>query len=102
MEIAGRDGVLQGVEPWDHPFGVANYESDLGPVANYRAAGLADMVAAVQAGREARCSLARALHAVEVMTAALASGETGKFVTLTTTCTRPEALDPAAARGMMR
>ena len=76
--------------------------SDLGPVANYRTAGLADMVAAVLAGREARCSLARALHAVEVMTACLASGESGAFVTLTTSCTRPEALDPSAARGLMR
>ena len=102
LEMTGRDGVLRPVAPWDHPFGVDNDLSDLGPVANYRTAGLADMVAAVLAVREARCSLARALHAVEVMTACLASGESGAFVTLTTSCTRPEALDPSAARGLMR
>ena len=38
----------------------------------------------------ARCSLDRALHGVDVMTSILKSGETGAFVELTTTCTRPE------------
>lgn len=102
LEMAGRDGVIAAVEPWDHPFGVANHQSHQGMVANYRTAGLADMVASVLEGRDARCSLERTLHGVDVMTACLKSGETGKFVTLTTTCTRPEALNPAAARAMLR
>ncbi len=36
-----------------------------GPLANYRTAGPGDMVAALQGGRDARCSLERTLHGVE-------------------------------------
>ena len=103
VEIGGKDGSLTALEPWDHPFGVPNEEHpDRGPLANYRTAGLADMVAALQEGRDARCSLERTLHGVEVMTACLKSGETGQFVTLTTTCTRPAALSPSEARALLR
>ena len=103
VEVADRDGTLTGLAPWDHPFGVPNQEhGDRGPLANYRPAGLADMVAALQEGREPRCSLERTLHGVEVMTACLTSGETGQFVTLTTTCTRPAALSPDEARALLR
>jgi predicted dehydrogenase len=73
-----------------------------GPHANYRGAGLADMVQAIAEGRPHRCSLELALHAVEVMTACLKSGETGQFVTLTTTCDRPAALPTTAARALMK
>lgn len=59
------------------------------------------MVTALTEGRDARCSLERALHGVEVMTACLKSGETGQFVTLTTTCTRPAALSPDQARALL-
>jgi predicted dehydrogenase len=83
--------------PWDHPFGVANQDTR----ANYRTAGLADMAQAIGEGRAHRCSMELALHAVEVMTGILKSGETGSFVEMTTTCERPAALDPAAARGLL-
>lgn len=103
VEVADREGTLTGLAPWDHPFGVPNQEhGDRGPLANYRTAGLADMVAALQEGRDPRCSLERTLHGVEVMTACLTSGETGQFVTLTTTCTRPAALSPDEARALLR
>jgi fatty acid/phospholipid biosynthesis enzyme len=59
------------------------------------------MVASLREGRDARCSLDRALHAVEVMQACLTSGETGQFVTLTTTCTQPAPLPPAAAAALL-
>jgi predicted dehydrogenase len=98
LEAAGTDGVIAEVAPWDHPFGVVN--QDLGR-ANYRTAGLADVALAITEGRDPRCSLERTLHGLEVMTAILHSGETGAFVTLTTTCTRPEPLDPAAARALL-
>lgn len=102
LEIAGRDGALTEVAPWDHPFGRPNQEHpSRGPLANYRTAGLADMVASLREGRDARCSLDRALHAVEVMQACLTSGETGQFVTLTTTCTQPAPLPPAAAAALL-
>lgn len=103
LQMAGRDGVLQDVAPWDHPFGVVNQKGHRGEdQANYRTAGLADMVMAVTEGRDARCSLERTLHGVDVMTACLTSGETGAFVTLTTTCTQPAPLGPEAARALMR
>jgi hypothetical protein len=35
------------------------------------------------------------------MTAVLNSGETGQFVTLQTTCTRPAALSPAEAQALL-
>ncbi len=101
VEIGGKDGSLTALEPWDHPFGVINQNHNGRELANYRTAGLADMVAALQGGRDARCSLERTLHGVEVMTACLKSGETGGFVTLTTTCTRPAALSPDEARALL-
>ncbi len=103
IEVAGRDGVFADVAAWDHPLGVFNaHHPSVGDHANYRTAGLADMVAALQDGRDARCSLDRALHAVDVMTACLASGTSGQFVTMTTTCTRPAALGPGEAAALMR
>ena len=101
VEVADRAGTLTALEPWDHPFGKNNQNHNGRDLANYRTAGLADMVAALQGGRDARCSLERTLHGVEVMTACLTSGETGQFVTLTTTCTRPAALSPDEARALL-
>jgi predicted dehydrogenase len=102
IEMAGKDGKITPVPAWDHPFGRANQDNPHhGPLANYRCAGVADMVDAIATGRDARCALDRSLHAVEVMLAALQSGATGQFVTLTTTCTRPDALGPEDAAALM-
>lgn len=102
VQIGHKDGRLETVAAWDHPFGVPNQDHpQRGALANYRTAGLADMVQAVVAGRDARCSLDRALHGVDVMTACLKSGESGAFITLTTTCTRPAALGIAEARALL-
>lgn len=87
---------------WDHPLGPPNRETNHGTsVADYRAAGLADMALAIAEGRPHRCNDQLALHVVEVMTAILASGDERRFVTLSTTCERPEALDPAAAASLL-
>ncbi len=102
VEVGAPNGKLKTLKPWKHPFGKANQNHNGRDLANYRTAGLADMVASLVEGRDARCSLERALHGVDVMTACLKSGETGKFVTLTTTCTRPAALSPAEARALLR
>lgn len=122
MEIYGSEGSLflpdpnffggtvelaRGTEPvapltaWDHPFGMPNEKHPGGMRANYRTAGLADMAAAIRAGRPARCALDGALHGVEVMMAILESGETGRFVTLQTSCARPEALGVEAAGALL-
>ena len=103
LQMAGRDGELHDLAAWDHPFGIINQKGHRGEdLANYRTAGMADMVMAIHQGRDARCSLERTLHGVDVMTSILKSGETGQFVTLTTTCTRPEALGPEAARALLK
>jgi predicted dehydrogenase len=102
VEIGSKDGKLKALKPWKHPFGKVNQNHNGRELANYRTAGLADMVTALVEGRDARCSLERALHGVDVMTACLTSGETGKFVTLTTTCTRPAALSPSEARALLK
>jgi predicted dehydrogenase len=101
VELAGRYGKAAAIDPWDHPFGRPNQQHSQGMMANYRTAGLADMAAALIGGRDQRCSLDRTLHGVEVMTAVLNSGETGQFVTLQTTCTRPAALSPAEAQALL-
>ncbi|WP_159588077.1 Gfo/Idh/MocA family protein [Chelativorans xinjiangense] len=87
---------------WEHPLGIANQEGKDGRgLANYRAAGLADMAIGILEGRPHRCSLDMSLHAIDVMTSILKSGETGGFVDLTTTCERPAALDAEAARALL-
>jgi predicted dehydrogenase len=102
VEVAGRDGKIKQLKQAAHPFGVPNQENHGVMKANYRTAGLADMAAAINAGRPHRCSLELALHAVEVMTACLKSGETGQFVTMTTTCERPAPLSAAEAKALLK
>ncbi len=98
-----KDGKAEALKAWNHPFGVTNQKDGAGnAVANYRAAGLADLADAVMKKRDARCSIDRALHAVEIMTSILQSGKTGKFLTLKTTCTRPKALPPDEARALLK
>lgn len=84
-----------------HPFSVPNYKSSAGPMANYRAAGLADMAQAIIKDRPHRCSLELALHAVDVMASLLKSGETGKFVNVTTSCERPAPLGIREAKALL-
>ncbi len=101
--VADQNGVKSPLEPWDHPFGKPNQSDNAGNSrANYRTAGLADMMQAIEEGRPARCGLDVALHAVDVMTSILRSGETGEVVTLTTTCERPAALGPDEARALLK
>ncbi len=103
VKITDRTGTKEKVAAWDHPFGVANQNLDTPtPRANYRNAGLADMMDAFETGRQARCDLDVALHAVDVMTSILKAGDTGQVITLSTTCERPAALGPDAARALLR
>jgi predicted dehydrogenase len=102
VEASGRDKDIKPLDGWEHPFGIANQESPQGPRANYRTAGLADMAIAIIEGRDARCSLDRTLHGVDVMTSILKSGEEGRFIELTTTCTQPAALGIEEAQALLR
>lgn len=93
--------VLKKLPKWDHPFGIENEKHPHGMMANYRTAGLADMALAILEDRPHRCSMEMALHAVEVMTGILKSGETGEFVAMQTTCERPAALGVKEAKALM-
>lgn len=102
--ITDQSGAKTKVEPWDHPFGKINQTKPDGsdPRANYRTAGLADMIQAIEKKKPARCGLDVALHAVDIMTSLLKAGESGKVVTLTTTCERPKALKPKDAQALLK
>jgi predicted dehydrogenase len=103
LTVTDRAGSKEKVTPWDHPFGVANQGLDTpNPRANYRNAGLSDMMDSIETGRPARCDLDVALHAVDVMVSILKAGETGQVITLETTCERPAAFGPAEARALLR
>ncbi len=92
---------VQSIEP-DHPYAVINFEQLNGTMsANYRGAGLADMVDAIQTGRSHRCSSTFALHVVDVMTSAMRSCETGNSVQIDSICERPAAMDADAAAALL-
>jgi predicted dehydrogenase len=101
--VAGTDTKLSALPAWDHPFGKPNQKDGQGrDVANYRCAGVADLADAIINKRDARCSIDRALHGVDVMTSILKSSQTGKFVAIKTKCTKPKALGPDEARALMK
>lgn len=101
LRVTKRDKQARMRPKWNHPFSPDNEIHPHGPVANYRAAGLADMALAIREGRPHRCSLDLALHVVEVMTAMLESGQDKKFVEMKTSCERPAPLGPREARALM-
>ena len=102
VEHAGRDGIIAALPEGDHPFGVSNVVDGQGnPRANYRCAGLADMATAIDEGREHRCNIDLAVHAVDVMVSILRSGAEKRFIPMTSTCTRPAALSADQARALM-
>ncbi|MDX3925311.1 MAG: Gfo/Idh/MocA family oxidoreductase [Shinella sp.] len=102
VEVAGTDRDPKEVEVWDHPLTAKNYEFTWGTQANYRGVGLADMMAAIETGRDYRCSLDRSLHTIDVLTAILRSADEGRAIDIVTTCTQPEALGIEEARALLR
>ena len=89
-KVCGPDGAWRDVDISAHPFGVANRELRNGTMqADYRMVGLVDMARAIQQDRPHRASGELALHALEVLEALEASSQSGRFVTLQTTCERP-------------
>lgn len=101
--VADRNGVRRTLPATSSPFARANVDLDKAvPRANYRTAGLADLIASLQEGRPARCSLELCLHAVDVMLSILRSGETGRSENLSTTCSRPAPLTPDMASLLLR
>ncbi len=82
--LSGPDG-WQAV-PSDHDFGGDNH----------RALGLADMADAILTGRAHRAGGDLALHVLDVIASLLQAADTGRTVTLTSTCARPEPMHAGA------
>ena len=100
---AGRDGETATLPPGDHPLYVTNEKHEhMGKLANWRAVGLAEMAAAVAAGREPRCSLGRSLHVLEVMAGVLDGAAAGRFVEMETSCERPAPLGAEEAVALFK
>ncbi|MBO9127752.1 MULTISPECIES: Gfo/Idh/MocA family protein [unclassified Rhizobium] len=103
LVVTDTIGTKSTIEAWDHPFGIANEDLDKPiPRANYRNAGLSDMLDTIGTSRKPRCDLDLALHAVDVMLSILKSGEIGEAVSIQTTCERPDAFTPEQARALLR
>lgn len=101
--VTAKDGTVSNLQADDHPFGKANIIEPNRSVANYRAAGLADMAQSIVAKKpDFRCSMGRALHAVDVMVSILEFGQTGQFIEIETYADRPEALSSNDAAAMLR
>lgn len=97
LSVTDRNGSTT-VKTWDHPLGVVNFEDKH---ANYRGAGLAEMIAAIADDKPHRCGSDFATHVVEVMTAVLEAGEIGQVMTMKTRCERPAALGPQQAQALL-
>ena len=57
---------------------------------NFRGAGLADMIHAIENNSSHRCNGDLALHVLDLIESTIKSAEMGKEITLQTTCKRPE------------
>ena len=103
LRAVGIDGQAIDLGDYDHPFTQLNFTDRLGVRrANYRGAGIADMIEAIETGRPPRCSLDFGLHALDIMTSLLKSAETKQTQALTTTCERPAPLAPEQARALLK
>ena len=60
------------------------------PMTNMRGIGPAEMADAIRAGRMNRASAEMAYHVLEILTAMLRSNQTGGFVSIASSCNRPE------------
>lgn len=117
-ELYGSDGILTLADPMffsgetaltrpqegPQPLGTSglafsepNRRDHLGrPVADYRGVGLIDLALAIRTGNPHRTAADFIVHSVEVMEAVTIAARTHQAVTLKTSCTRPQILDPVA------
>lgn len=78
-------------------FSEPNRRDHLGrPVADYRGVGLIDLALAIRTGNPHRTAADFVVHSVEVMEAVAIAARTHQSVNLSTSCARPEVLDPVA------
>lgn len=68
---------------------------------NSRGLGVADMAVAIQTGRPHRASGQLAYHVLDVMQAFLDAAQTGKYITIESTCERPKPLPMGLRQGQL-
>ena len=96
-EISEKGAEWAPVDIAAHPFGAPNRTTRAGAdVADYRIIGLLDMAAAIQQGRPHRASGELTTHVLEVLEAVGTAGREGRWVDMTTTCARPDAVPRGA------
>jgi predicted dehydrogenase len=101
IEIADNRETWNPVEAGDERMTVLNYPPAAPRYANYRGLGLAEMAAAIEAGRPHRASGELGLHVLEAMLGILRSAETGEVVRLRHDCRQPAAFTPDERRALL-
>lgn len=101
LAIASRGEDWKSVDMQDKAFGLPNDPSDAPVHANYRGLGLADMAAAIEAGRPPRTNVEMAHHTLDVMLGILRAVEEDHSVVIQSSCEKPDALSDEDARALM-
>lgn len=93
VQFADGGGEWQTFRSEGSVLGAINWPYDAPRIANYRTTAIAEMAAAIEAGRAPRASGENALHALEILEAILTSGRTGQPVDITTGYTQMQPLE---------
>ena len=111
IEIYGTEGTLSVPDPNTFGGPVQVYRPEcktymevpltFGYAENSRGLGLADMAKAIQTGRKARAGVDLTYHALEVMTGFIQSAESGKHVSMASTCDRPAPMATGLLPGIL-
>ncbi|MTI43488.1 putative dehydrogenase [Roseibium hamelinense] len=101
VHLTVHGNVPQMLDASAHPFSRPNQSNGTKSLANYRAAGLADMAQAIKLKNAYRCSMGLAMHALDTALSILKSAEIGAFVDVETPGDRPEQLSPEDAKALL-
>ena len=101
VQVADAKDAWTDIDPADRPFGAPNWPADAPRLANDRGLGLAEMAAAIRAGRPHRLDGRLGLHVLEVAEAIAASARDGRFVDIASTVDRPPAMTDADAAALL-
>ena len=101
VRIARGRGEWETISTRDRPFGKANWPLGENLYANYRGLGLAEMAAAIEAGRPHRANGDVALHVLAVVDGVIEAATTTKSVAIGPRCERPQPFAEAEAAALM-
>ena len=102
VELARDRDAWHGMDTATERFGRPNYPQAKPIHANYRGLGLAEMAAAIGAGRRHRLDGDFALHTLDVLMAIGTSSAEGRAVAITSTCHQPEPFGVPEAVSLLR